>query len=959
MSYEAETEASLTDEVLGLPTRDRREELLHSRGLLNAEGLDRLLDEADDLLGSDPGRARRLAKACLDLAETAKAPAAVPKASYVLAGVHNINGEFEEDLRLTQAAHDRYVMLGMHAEALRTNVGKMAALLELGRYQKALDVGRSVLDTLDGKGELDVRPTKEQADLLTALVQQNRGGCYEYMGHYDEALSDYASAEEHYRELGMVERLGEIADNRGAILSSLGRSREALAAHEDAADVFSESELTLPYTKALVNVGEAHLRLGNYRASLEAFEKARPLLESLGSPSDGYLFLRHTADAYLELNLYTEALASYREAEVLLKDAGMAHDRAQALWGMGTALVARSEFGEAGRSLREAAALFSAAGNAPMLSGVMLEQAALLMALGETAAARKMAEDALSLIVGESLPVQEAYAHLRLVDLFLPDDPERAEHHLDEALLSSEGISLPQLGHRLRERLGRLRRLQGREAEAEVALREAMDEIERLRGFVDRDAARASFLQDKTAAYEELLQLYLGRPDDGVAASLAFEVSERAKSRALVDLLTGVVEVGSSLSEAKPGGRLAAAHADLNAVYNEMLGGSRGGAGRFGAVSDLNRRASELEEEIGRLRLREVSSGTDPFSVPTKDTQDHIPPDVTVLAYHIVGDEIFAFCRSGDRLTVIRNVGSVAEVRGLLRKLEAQWDRFRAGTEFSGRHGEMLERSARRVLAALYDELLRPLKGLLPGASDSGDELPKLAIIPHGELHQVPFHALFDGEEYAIELYEFSYAPSVTVFALCQKREPRPPENILAIGVEDPTIPSARLEARSVARGFPESSVLTGDAATLGALDSASGFGVVHLACHGLFRSDNPMFSSLKLDDGWLLAADAMNLDLSGATVTLSACESGRSRVAGGDETLGLTRAFLGAGASTLLVSLWLVQDDTTAGFMESFYADLLEGSSPAPALNRACRETKKQHPHPYHWAAFLLVGRR
>src|SRR5918998_660012 len=106
-------EPGLVDELLALPTRGQRARFLRGKGLLDAGGLDRLLDDADRLLNDDPGKARRLAEIYAGLAEAAGAPAAVPRADYIRAGAHNVNGEFEDDLRLTRAAHDGYLALGM------------------------------------------------------------------------------------------------------------------------------------------------------------------------------------------------------------------------------------------------------------------------------------------------------------------------------------------------------------------------------------------------------------------------------------------------------------------------------------------------------------------------------------------------------------------------------------------------------------------------------------------------------------------------------------------------------------------------------------------------------------------------------------------------------------------------------------------------------------------------------
>jgi tetratricopeptide (TPR) repeat protein len=956
-------DAKCVDELLAVPTLEQRAALLRSANLLNAEGLDRLLDFADQLVYSDPGKARRLAELCASLAAAATAPAAIPHADYVLAGVHSANGEFEEDLRLTKAAHAEYIALGMNLEALRTNVGKMAALLELGRYREALDTGQVVLDAVNGKStKLRVTPTRQQADLLTALVQQNRGGILEYMGRYDEALEAYAIAEGRYRTLGMTEHIGQILANRSAILLSLGRGREALAASEAAAAIFDRAGLTLAFAKALVNTGQVHVQLGNYARGLDAFERARRLYDSLHALADKGLLLIDTATAYFELNLYAEALAAYQKAHTLLRDNGMVHDRARALWGMGSTFIARTEFEKAENVLAEAAELFAAAGNASLLSGVMLEQAAVQEARGDHGAAVTTARRALDLVSEERWSVQRVYAHLRLADLLLPDVTE-AEPHLLEARQLVAPMALPHLRYRLNERLGRLRRLQGRDEGARVLLETAVDEIEQLRGTVTHETMRASFMQDKTTAYEELLELHLQRGTE-VDARHAFAVAERAKSRSLVDLLTGVVKEPGPIADDATERRIRDLQSDLNATYTQILLGTEEGESEF-PVPDLRRRATDLEGEISQLRLHAAAVMSDLFAPPASaDPLEYLSSDVMLLAYHVVGDEIVVFVGGRDGIRAVRKLGSAASVVRLLQQLDVQWDRLGASREFVEQHSALLEQLTQQVLASLYGELVGPLEQYLSEASSPASEEPgaarKLAIVPHGPLHRVPFHALFDGELYLLERFEISYAPSTRVYSLCQGRVSRGMDSALALSVADPLIPAVTQEAQSVARHFPTAEVLSGRRATVAALHAkASGCGVLHLACHGLFRPENPMFSSLKLHDGWLTAADVLRLDLEGALVTLSTCESGRSEVIGGDEILGLTRAFLGAGAATLVASLWLVQDDTTARLMGSWYEHLHEGVGRAAALRAAQLELREKYPHPYYWAPFVLIGQR
>jgi CHAT domain-containing protein len=273
----------------------------------------------------------------------------------------------------------------------------------------------------------------------------------------------------------------------------------------------------------------------------------------------------------------------------------------------------------------------------------------------------------------------------------------------------------------------------------------------------------------------------------------------------------------------------------------------------------------------------------------------------------------------------------------------------------------MLEKSSVRLLQVLYRQLFEkvmPAINQATAAAETGKRA-KLTIVPHGLLHQVPFHALHDGDAYMIDRYEIAYAPSATVWALCCPAAVEGQLGALAVGVADDEIPAAAQEARMVAAMVGDGKALIGSEALCATvLAEMADRRVLHFACHGLFRSDNPMFSALKLHDGWLTAGDVMRANLSASLVTLSACESGRSEVIGGDEVLGLTRAFLGAGAASLVVSLWLVHDEAALQLMERLYANLSAGMSRVAALRMAQLELRETHPHPYYWAPFVLVGR-
>ena len=140
-------------------------------------------------------------------------------------------------------------------------------------------------------------------------------------------------------------------------------------------------------------------------------------------------------------------------------------------------------------------------------------------------------------------------------------------------------------------------------------------------------------------------------------------------------------------------------------------------------------------------------------------------------------------------------------------------------------------------------------------------------------------------------------------------------------------------------------------------LKRLSGASVVHLATHAYFAPGSPLDSGIVFADGVLTAREVMSHRLKADLLVLSACQTGMAGVLGGDELAGLAQAFLQAGARSLVVSLWSVNDPATAALMSAFYATRQEGADKAVALSRAMAQVREGWPHPYYWGAFVLMG--
>ncbi|MCU1305482.1 MAG: Tetratricopeptide 4 [Acidobacteriaceae bacterium] len=202
-------------------------------------------------------------------------------------------------------------------------------------------------------------------------------------------------------------------------------------------------------------------------------------------------------------------------------------------------------------------------------------------------------------------------------------------------------------------------------------------------------------------------------------------------------------------------------------------------------------------------------------------------------------------------------------------------------------------------------------------------------------------------------------APSASIYALCQTSKENTFSDSLVMGIADAQAPSILDEVHAVSDLLPNARLFVGADATEDALRTyGPSSRIVHIATHGYFRQDNPMFSSIRLGSSYLSLYDLYHFKLPAELVILSGCATGLNVVQPGDEQIGLVRGLLQAGAQSLVLSLWDVHDHSTKEFMIAFYTRLQQGDSKPVALQGAMLELRRRYPHPYYWAPFTLIGK-
>jgi CHAT domain-containing protein len=475
---------------------------------------------------------------------------------------------------------------------------------------------------------------------------------------------------------------------------------------------------------------------------------------------------------------------------------------------------------------------------------------------------------------------------------------------------------------------------EGQKTAAEDMLKKAIDVIEKQRSSINSEAGRIGFVGDKQTVYAELTVLLLA---DGRYAE-AFAYVERAKARALVDLLASQKDIkihGGKTEQIKT------ALAELNKAENDLtfVAQAQNKEGQSKTRSIVLALKKDLQEKVPELAS--LVSVTTPA---TAEIQSMIKDDETLLEYYSAGKGWYVFILTGKTI-----VAQKLPVADLEKNIEA------------------LRKNITTRNLPEFNQYSRTLYRQIFALAAPSIKTKKLIIVPHGPLHYLPFAVLSDGKEYLIDHFSIRMLPSAGILSFLQERMKQEDRGALIFGnpkLDDPKydLKFAQEEALAIGKIIPKSKVLLrSDASKTNLQYYGSKYSIIHLAVHGIFDLDKPLNSALLLaadrnNDGLLRASDLYNLSLSAELVTLSACETALGKVATGDDVVGFTRGFLYAGARSLISSLWQVDDEATRDLMVNFYNNLSKMSKDE-ALRQAQLRVKKQYPHPYYWAAFLLTG--
>lgn len=489
---------------------------------------------------------------------------------------------------------------------------------------------------------------------------------------------------------------------------------------------------------------------------------------------------------------------------------------------------------------------------------------------------------------------------------------------------------------------GLLLRSQKKNDEALDSYLKAISIIEEMRSFFTVSDLRTSFMENKLEVYEEIVDLLIEmqRFDE------AFKYSEWARARTLIELLSSPKINLSSTLETPLIKKQKDILSRIRLISSNMKNNTENNPEivRDEDFKDKTRELKDLQLEYGKL-INELKVQDKQYcelvavmpDINVMDIEKNLEKDSVMLEYFITDKNLYIWAISPEGVSLFKKSIEYPEI---YKKVGLFMDDIKKKKMISEN--------------SLYNLLIAPAGEKIKGKKH-------LIIVPHKILNYLPFSALIDENgKYLIENYLISYLPSTASLKFFMEKYAPLKEDIViyAIGnIGNSPLPFTITEAEKISNTIVKNQIIKENKLTRDSvIDSIYNWDMVHFSTHGILNSEAPLFSGLKVSDGIIDINDIFNLKLKAQMVTLSACNTALGKYSQGDEITGLMRAFLYAGAPSIVATLWSIDDKSTSFFMERFYL-YIKTNSKAQALRFAQIDTMKEYKSPYYWACFILTG--
>lgn len=883
----------------------------------------------------------RAGPAAAALAKVARGPDERLLATYV-----------RERLKTPPSAEDVNTLLAAHAEHVRKDWSALQRRT-VGDVDTVLDaaIGRWRADAL----YVTAKGTEASGAYLAAARRARRIGwfyesvrCYIGADRAFDRVFDYRDLLTATRERVAVQRerafpkgVAEALVREGTVLTMLGRYALAFERLEEAQVAFEKLDERDQVARVLHVLASIHRRMGEHGRALVVAERG---LDMARSPARRARLLTALGITRWAIGQNDEALAAYGQALAIVHELEDPEWAAKLKLNIGIARSSSGDFDGAQRAYEEALATFQKLKASAQAATALLNLADLANRRGRHTTALDLCERAKEPAKEAEDPLLIALAAQNLAESLLGLERFDAAGKAFEGHIA-QAEALGARKHLLEGHLG-LAQCRLAEGNSRGALDAAMIGIAQVGAMVGGLAEGQE--AEARSQHARLFEVAVAAAADLGDATAFTEVVETGRAMALLESLEGREKLRKiSIPEKyrKEEAEARAALVEARTIYQSAFNAR--------VLAQVRERRTELKAATKRLedvieRIRRETKTRAALVYPTADglatLQGYLKAGEALVLYALTEKDYVALVAEPNAARIVRLAGR--------EDVDAACEAVVAATT-----DESTE--AKKELDGLRRLVVDPLK--------LHARVTRLLVSLTGDLYLAPLSVLVANREVV-------HVPSGTTYGLLLSSAGRPGESVIALGDIDYSsyarlggLPASAAEARAVG-----DKVLLRDEATEGAvrtvIPARRRWRAVHFACHGLLDLERPMQSALALtkqapDDGLLTVIEIFTATVPADLVTLSACESGRGRIYSAEGLIGLTRAFMYAGAPRIICSLWKVDDDATRAVMMKFYElwnpKKGKGLSAAAALKKAQDHVRAQPKwkHPYFWAAWVLWG--
>jgi tetratricopeptide (TPR) repeat protein len=826
-----------------------------------------------------------------------------------------------------------------------TLIGIGQTYYNLGQYRKALEFQQQALAITKAIGNQE----------LESLTLSAIGLTYGRMSQYSQALSFFQKSLAIAKQLDDKASVGATLNLIGEVYNQLGQYPKALEFHQQAFAIAKSIRDKSLEGATLDNIGFAYINLGQYPKALEFYQQALALRQEAGNKQGEANTFRSIGEVYDEMGQYSKALQFYEQTLTLYQKISDSSEEASTLNSFGTVYSNLGQYPKALKFHEQALALLQKTDDKSEKADTLLNIGAVYRNLGQYPKALEFYQQALALRqetddeVGKAATFnslgllytsqgqypkalefyQQALAivkeignkawegrnlnNIGLLYQSLAQYPKALEFYQQALAIRQQVGDKPGEGTTL-SNIGAVSNSLGKYADAEKTLYSAIEILESLRPGL-RDTDKISIFEKQAHTYRFLQQSLIAQNK----INSALEVSDRAKARAFIELL-------ASKQLEKPNTQLNIEPLTLQKIQN-IAKAENATLVQYSTIED-NALYIWVVKPTGEIAFEQV------------DLKKSLGTSLKNL------------------VTLSRkSIGAVERAGGLIPEPVPGVNQT-------------------KQLQKLYQILIKPIAQYLPKDSNA-----RVIFVPQESLFLVPFPALQDEEgKYLIDKHTILTAPAIQVLELTHQQRVKTRESGVASGevlvVGNPTmpkipiinkqlipLPGAEKESIQIADLFKTQAITGSKATETLIVQKMTQARIIHFATHGLLDDFKGLgvpgaiaLAPSTKDDGFLTSGEILDMKLSAELVVLSACNTGGGDITS-DGVIGLSRSLITAGVPSVIVSLWSVDDKSTASLMSEFYRNLQQNPDKAVALRQAMLATKKQYSNPLDWAAFTLIG--